>query len=152
LGNVAGALQDGQELVMNRTNNNLLFDANSIEISKIYSSDTPSSYSILCVDNNVKEWGDDSTLTKTFWDNVLASNVVDTTKLENAAGTYYFLGRYNGSNPEYFRITTTTGANSLFSDGVIDGDKITDASIEGLTKLNNPDRIYLNYVGGPDSG
>ena len=104
------------------------------------------------VNSAVKTWGDDSNLTKTFWDNVLASNVVDTTKLENASGTYYFLGRYSGSTPDYFRITTTTGANSLFSDGVIDGDKITDASIEGLTKLNNPDRIYLNYVGGPDSG
>lgn len=137
---------------MNRTNINLLFDANSIEIDKIYSSDSPSSNCIFALNSAVKTWGDDSNLTKTFWDNVLASNVIDTTKLENAAGAYYFLGRYNGSTPTYFRITNTTGANSLFSNGVINGDKITDASIEGLTKLNNPDRIYLNYVGGPDSG
>jgi len=122
-----------------------------VEISKIYSGDSPT-YSILCVNSSVKQWGNSSNTTKTFWDSVFASNVIDTTKIDNAAGTYYFLGRFSGSSPAYFRITTTTGANSLFSAGVIDGSKITDASIEGLTKLNNPDRIYLNYTGGPDSG
>jgi len=121
---VTGTNQAGQEITLTRTNNNLLFDNNSIEIDKIYSSDTPSSYSIFAVDNNVKEWGDDSTLTKTFWDNIFASNVIDTTKIENAAGTYYFLGRFNGSTPTYFRVTSSTGADSLFSDYTIPPQKL----------------------------
>jgi len=46
------------------------------------------------------------------------------TKLENAPGTYYFLGRYNGSSPGYFKITTTAGGDGLIDDYMLSNFKL----------------------------
>lgn len=101
----AGTGSGYSAISLNRTNCNSLFSSSSIEISKIYNSDAPSSYAILARDAAILEWGDDSNLTKTFWDNILATGVVDTTKIENAGTNYSFMVRTT-STPTWVTIDT----------------------------------------------